>query len=60
MFMVLTQINETGEKKDCRFLSICHLSNNCGYLPIMPVNARDSAGASRDKQGQGRDKQGEG
>ena len=23
-----------------------------GYLPIMPVNARDSAGTSRDKQGQ--------
>ena len=22
-----------------------------GYLPIMPVNARDSAGTSRDKQG---------
>ena len=33
-----------------------------GYLPIMPVNARDSTGASRDKQGQtgtSRDKQGQ-
>ena len=28
-----------------------------GYLPIMPVNAWDSTGASRDKQEQGRDKQ---
>ena len=23
-----------------------------GYLPIMPVNARDQAGTNRDKQGQ--------
>ena len=30
-----------------------------GYLPIMPVNVRDSAGTSRDKQGQGRNKQGQ-
>ena len=29
-----------------------------GYLPIMPVNARDKAGTSRDKQGQSRDKSG--
>ena len=31
-----------------------------GYLPIKPVNARNSAGTSRDKQGQGRDRQGQG
>ena len=30
-----------------------------GFIPIMPVNARDMAGTSRDKQGQGRDKQGQ-
>ena len=29
-----------------------------GYLPIMPVNARDSAGTSRDKAGTSRDKAG--
>ena len=31
-----------------------------GYLPIMPVNARDSPGTSRDMQGLSRDKQGQG
>ena len=30
-----------------------------GYLPIMPVNARDMAWTSRDKQRQSRDKQGQ-
>ena len=31
-----------------------------GYLPSMPINARDKAGTSRDKQGQGLEKQGQG
>ena len=31
-----------------------------GYLPIMPVNAKDCAGTSRDKQGQAGTKQGQG
>ena len=36
--------------------------NNFGYLPIMPVNARDKqgqAGTSMDTKGQNRDKQGQ-
>ena len=34
-------------------------TNNIGYLPSTPVNARDMAGTGRDKAGTNRDKQGQ-
>ena len=34
-------------------------NNWVGYLPFMPVNARDSAGQAGKNQGQARDKQGQ-